>query len=449
MVKWEYIVNLHKLQDTEGLHLANRLRASHILWFKKKMNVRLAAQTLSESVASSLQFALSENFTGFEGCEETINFIRIFDRLFDVMNSRNLKAFAYKAPIQMKNYVEIFSLLDISKDYIRSLRQSENGPFILHGNRKTGFLGFLLCIESVKSLFQELVLCDEPSLTFLLTYKLSQDHIELFFGKIRSMGGCNNNPTARQFKTAYKRIMTYNDIQDVIRGNCLPLDSVPILTASSATPNADPPSVSILNATSVRNRVVDVRDDFDLFRDHDYVYTPNNLILSKCAEKIVAYIAGFVCFKLKNTIQCETCSAALIMDDTSRSDVHSLIRLKSKSCLIFPSLDVIEICNTTERYFRHHVVPSNSKPLNISFHYITQSVMKEFLRRDIFSSIKDHMFDTDANYNHLVLLLKCIIEKYLQVRYHYAGRHYTAKLRETLNARSRQVLNRLVIFSGQ
>jgi len=446
VINWDYIVNLHRLQDSEGLHLANRLRAAHILWFKKKMNVRLAAQTFSESVASSLEFAMREKFPGFQGCEETITFMRIFDELFDVMNSRNLNAIDYKAPMQIKNYVAIFSLLDNSKDYILSLRQSQNGPLVLRGNRKTGFLGFLLCIESLKSLFQELVLSGNSSMLFLLTYKFSQDHIELFFGKIRSMGGCNNNPTARQFKTAYKKLMTHNDIQDVIKGNCIPLESIPILTASSTVA---PDSLSILNSTSLRNRVLDPLNDSDVFHDHDYVFTPNHQILSKCAGKIVAYIAGFVCFKLKTSIKCETCCAARMADESSISEIHSLIELKSKSCLIFPSFDVIEICNTTERYFRHHVIPSNSKPLNVSFHFITRSVMKEFLRRDIFSNMKDHMFDTDATYNHLILLLKCIIEKYLKVRYHYAGRQYTAKLRESLSTRSRQVLNRLVIFSGQ
>jgi len=36
---------------------------------------------------------------------------------------------------------------------------------------------------------------------YLLTYKFSQDHIELFFGAVRSTGGFNNNPTA------YKRLL--------------------------------------------------------------------------------------------------------------------------------------------------------------------------------------------------------------------------------------------------
>lgn len=39
-------------------------------------------------------------------------------------------------------------------------------------------------------------------LSHIPTYKLSQDHLEMLFSVIRSHGGCNNNPTANQFKTA-------------------------------------------------------------------------------------------------------------------------------------------------------------------------------------------------------------------------------------------------------
>ena len=53
IVRWQYFVSLHNLQQTEELHLWNKLRASHIEWFKKKMNVKVAAQTLSDSVATS------------------------------------------------------------------------------------------------------------------------------------------------------------------------------------------------------------------------------------------------------------------------------------------------------------------------------------------------------------------------------------------------------------
>ena len=44
----------------------------------------------------------------------------------------------------------------------------------------------------------------EPHSQVYSDYKMSQDHLELFFGAVRAAGGWNNNPTALQFRSAYK-----------------------------------------------------------------------------------------------------------------------------------------------------------------------------------------------------------------------------------------------------
>ena len=452
IVRWEYFVSLHKLQQAEGLHLGNKLRASHIEWFKKKMNVKVAAQTLSDSVATSLEFCAKENFSEFKGCEETITFIRMFDKLFDILNSRNLKSFGFKAPLQLDNYINIFNYLSTAQSYILTLQESKSRALIINSNRKTGFLGFLLCIQSVKLLFEEFILSDRYGLKFLLSYKFSQDHIELFFGKIRSMSGCNDNPTARQFKSAYKKILTHNDIQNVVSGNCLALEDIPILTAGkgyvvSNNVEVVVPSVVSINSSLSKKRMMD--DSFLSQQDDEDIYIPSEKILSCCSEKIVAYIGGFVCFKLKKSLHCETCANALI-DLTSSSPIHSLIALKSKSCLTTPSADVIDICKTSEKFFRQYVASSGSEGMsNTACHKLVQSVMKYYIDKNIFSSINDHMLQNEGYNNHLVLLLKSVVQKYLQVRYYYASKQYTAKLKERIKSKSRQVLNRLVIFSGQ
>ena len=45
------------------------------------------------------------------------------------------------------------------------------------------------------------------------------------------MSGCNDNSTAQQFKSAYKKIFAHNDIQNVVSGYCLALEDSPIQTA--------------------------------------------------------------------------------------------------------------------------------------------------------------------------------------------------------------------------
>ena len=67
------------------------------------MNVKVAAQTLSSSVADAIEFLMFSQNPSFIGAEGTINFIRIIDQLFDIMNSRNPYGKHFKKPLSLKN----------------------------------------------------------------------------------------------------------------------------------------------------------------------------------------------------------------------------------------------------------------------------------------------------------------------------------------------------------
>ncbi|KAM7308510.1 stimulator of interferon genes protein isoform X1 [Ixodes scapularis] len=80
---------------------------------------------------------------------------------------------------------------------IRSKGEWNNNPTALP---KTAYLSFLIAMESVESLCECLLGGPNSLMRYLLTYKLSQDHLELLFCAIRSKGEWTNNPTALQFK---------------------------------------------------------------------------------------------------------------------------------------------------------------------------------------------------------------------------------------------------------
>lgn len=76
IIDYNFIIKLCELQETEGLHLANKLRKQHIHFFKQKMKVKFATQLLSRSVAHSLIFCNNKlNLTEFRNCDSTVNFI--------------------------------------------------------------------------------------------------------------------------------------------------------------------------------------------------------------------------------------------------------------------------------------------------------------------------------------------------------------------------------------
>ena len=55
-VQWKHLVSLHKLQEDEGLHAGNKLGKGHMEYYKNKMKVKFATQTLSRSISDALIF---------------------------------------------------------------------------------------------------------------------------------------------------------------------------------------------------------------------------------------------------------------------------------------------------------------------------------------------------------------------------------------------------------
>ncbi len=87
VVKWDYIQNLHELQEETGLRAGNKLQKTHIQWQQNKMKLSIAAQTLSASVADAIDFLRDDlKMPQFQGSEATSEFIRLFDHLFDIFN---------------------------------------------------------------------------------------------------------------------------------------------------------------------------------------------------------------------------------------------------------------------------------------------------------------------------------------------------------------------------
>ena len=172
-IEWRYITELQKLQEKEGLHLGNKLRASHVKFHSQKMKVKLAAQTLSSSVAQAIQFCDETlKLPQFRGSAATVRFITMINNLFDVLNSRNPLGKGFKAPLKRSNRDTWEPLMEDAFKYILNLKTLE-GVSILETNKKTGFIGFLICIRSVWEIFEEYVNKDNAPLLYLLTYKVA------------------------------------------------------------------------------------------------------------------------------------------------------------------------------------------------------------------------------------------------------------------------------------
>lgn len=437
-VKWDHLKILNTLQEKEKLHLGNKLRRNHIFFKNQKMKVRLASQLFSNSVADALECCAKKNMPGFENVEGTVNCLKVINNLFDTLNSRNMAQLHFKKPLNPHNKKYIFEFLKNTESYLISLKQL-NGTEVVHSSRKTGFIGFLVCIKSLKALYGQIVET-ENKLKYLPAYKISQDHIELLFGNIRAHGGCNTNPTARQFRAIYKKLLVKVELKDVDSGNCKSLEEISILTCSSSIQN--------INITSEpRNLNESEEDEYALLYEMAVFDEEVGVLvqdLSDFSIQAITYIAGFVVQALMKTLKCETCIGALTAKDREEGQ-YEFIKIKDKGGLVYPSSDVISICKWMEATIKTTVLTENKVTVSTKDvkSILISKALRHFIGMNLFKEINMHQFDQSPLNNHLTLLIKAVMEKYINVRLHYLTKNATPKLSK------RQVLCKYLHFSGQ
>ena len=434
MLKWQYIEELNNLQNKEGLRLGNKLKNAHIMWRKQKMKVNLATQVFSSSVADALEYCNKAlKLEQFKGCEATVEFLRHIDAAFDVLNSRNPLGKGFKAPIRKTNQQRWQKILQGARKFLLGLQKADTGAPMYLGQRKTGFVGFIASIDSVLKLFSTLVDAQGSPMSYLLTYKFSQDHLELFFAAVRSCEGFNNNPTARQFQSCYKRLLMRHNIKNG-NGNCSIMDNTSILTIQNVTQS----TVSLARRYDLVNRP-------PVETDHDYADTPNYEEISKYKEAAVSYIAGFVVRMVKKRMHCELCVAAL----TSQGNTaHEFVEMKNRGGLVKASSSVISVCGETEKCFQHMLKMSNGKlPQGHGIiEAIVLAVLSNSAHLDLFPELHHHQFDTAIEDNHIHSLVRMVSSCYCKIRLFHLGKEKTEAV---TGERVRKQMSKLILFKHQ
>lgn len=179
-IEWRYIEELEKYQRENKVNLGNKLTKVHIQWQKKKMSVRIAAETLSNSVADSIEFLRKKDVEAFQGSEATVDFIRRINNIFDILNSKDTNdGICFKRPISPETKHEYFEYFDESIEYIKRLKLSLKGKSILTTRSKIAFLSFIVSMQNFRSFYE--IYVEAGILENIPTFHFSQDHLELLF----------------------------------------------------------------------------------------------------------------------------------------------------------------------------------------------------------------------------------------------------------------------------
>lgn len=155
-IKWEFFIKLLELQENIGLRFANKLSPSHVNFLNNKMKVKYAVQTFSSSVADAMEILNILQVKDFAGCEATVKFIRILDRIFDFLNSRNPRGKGYKRPVRLHEMPYYERKIKEWTLYLYSLTTARGTPLHL-SKRRTFIFGIATSLKSVLAVSRQLL----------------------------------------------------------------------------------------------------------------------------------------------------------------------------------------------------------------------------------------------------------------------------------------------------
>ncbi len=149
--------------------------------------VALAAQTISRSTAISWKFLRKIGVPGFQSTKASEKFFLLCDELFDFLNSRQISGHGAKAPLTLARLGRLRELISEAEDVLLHLCDME-GRVMSQSRRHIGMTGLVCAAKSLLSIAEELLNDPSSGFNYLLAYRMSQDHLELFFNAVRRAG---------------------------------------------------------------------------------------------------------------------------------------------------------------------------------------------------------------------------------------------------------------------
>lgn len=443
-VEWKYFVELVNISKQQNFGLAHKMNKRHIDWKNRMMHVRTAIETLSASTANSMEFLMTNGIPEFKNAAATIKFVRIWNSVWDIMNSTRIKTNeknVYKSAINPTNKNEIFVFLNEAKNYILSLKimQPKSGNIVqlVKSTHRTGFRGLIIDIISLTAIYFELVE-DHHWLIFFATYRVSQDHIEMMFGKIRSLNGQNDNPMPHQFVSAYRKILhqcevTHSPYSNVsaLANSTVGLISSDILTVPSFMKNRLKLTEQQTSFSSFENPTSEIQSS--LIASHETLdweqLIQTEYLTDNVQDSGIVFAAKSIESRLTNCeqIYCNPCVE--ILRNSPKINDHVCVNLETAP----PCISTYKICKLTDTVVKIYINSGQQIKLKT---YL--EVMNGLEWHNIFPEFD--LYNHDIEHKHFIV--KFIIDEYVNKKCSYYAKQTMLDLeKEYVRSKLRKIVH--------
>lgn len=417
-IEWKYFECLEKFRAKKNL-VTNKLTKKHIQWYRSKMNVALAVQLFSNSVAESMILLRNRGYKDFADCDPTVKFVRTVNNLFDVLNSKDINLENdFKSAIHPATADKVFTFFKETIQYFGTIKIKNQN--VLKSRRRMGFKGLHINMLNIEEIYKAYVLTGQ--LNYLPTFYLSQDLLESFFGRIRSLNGNNDNPTASQFTSAFRKIMVHNEIRSSKLANCL--DNLKMLTISSRRPkntNED----DIVRGLQALNLETNQRES-----NINVQLNTSDFLYDGCQDLTISRIAGAIEKKINDTrYDCENCSS--VVKENEKVAEFNFV----EDDVMRPCISTMYICETAYSCLQQY-----KNQLRLDYNGLVEKI-KDLI--DINNVFSKSTFECDPS--HKAYFVHFIIEEFIRIQATDMARNMTLAEQKVL---CRQQLRKKVHFMG-
>lgn len=268
---------------------------------------------------------------------------------------------------------------------------------------------------------------DRQLLTSVPLYWLSQDPLEILFGRCRAMNGFNDNPTAQQFMGAFRKLMAFDAILCSSSSNC----------AEDHTPAQ--PFASILYVTSVPstsnnedNEDVSSSQLGTLYQKLSEIEAiENSSLLDSVLDYSIAFISAHI---ERRIVGGERMYWNACKDVFKQND--KLQNFGFKEITTTPCRSTLDICKQADRFLKIQLIRSCN-----NFNVMSEGIYNQLDIENLYRAT-----DFSHNNQHNFFFIRSIIDVYIQIKATYIAKNATSDIHKE-NMRSK--LHKLVHNYGQ
>lgn len=450
-LRWDLLVKLANKQDTDNFEMGNKLSKRHINWKQTPMVVRLAAETMSNSVADTIEQLADDKYDDFIGSVPTVKFLRLHNNVYDFQNygvgkksDDHFKNFLCETNLEKfvalsDEYKEFISNMTVDEVRGRGKKQRSRNKKVLNSRSSMGFFGFWHNLTCALGIYDDYV--RNGPLDHFSNFQFSQDHLETFFSLIRSRLGANNNPNTKQFEYAFRQLLICTPHLSSSTTNCI-ISGTDILTVSSAVQSNQQqilqqmqPSIEVLSAIEriqlESNYDELINSERDEYEQHTFAFLASNI------EKRI-----FKKMEARTKSGCKDCLK--VFDENTKIDDSFLKKKSSSIKIVQPCSSTVNILVASSTIMKN----LQSQVSYIDFDVLTKAVLSclDIDQLYILSNFNDHHCH-EMSLSSKEQFISGIIREYMHTKSMKICDRVTTEEHKGRNIRKKNTKN--IIFAGQ